>query len=277
MANETIDHFLWYRLDKTGYPEEPAAWSTGYLPHIYTGYLTFPPYTNKPDFCPVEYTFAKDYKAFLLLSRPAETSVLFSVISAVGSARPDVINVIKNHSALIEKELLQSKRISLFDIEKAMQDYDVTHPKPTGEIEPLQITSSTRSILEYAQQKGGLKSSLYKYTTTAVANHLMASPSNNINLLCSQLNSHARLKIAAFLAELLEYDCKATQISFTTEAPSPNYNDFFRLAVTQNGIYLPKNKEKWFTLDCSTQGDSASLKKVANKDEVYKKIASVYS
>ena len=260
-----IDHFVWYPIHGKGYQDKPVAISGDFNPGLFTNVFD-------KEFAPLMMSYSqKDYRGFMLFDKPNIRHVLFSfiyhkVIDEYG--RKGVIH----HSAIIDRKDLQSGKVSLFDIEEAMNKFDEANPAPKGDIPPLEVPAYEPGQFRYQDK-------IFKYISKAsvetLATRMMTASRNRTSFRCQGAGTKARKNIALYLVELLGFR-GGIPISFTTERPiSSEYYGFFNLAVTERAIAPDANAEDWAVINWDEL--DVGMPRVGGKDDVYKLIDDAFS
>ncbi len=260
-----IDHFVWYPIHGKGYQDKPVAISGDFNPGLFTNVF------NK-EFAPLMMSYSqKDYRGFMLFDKPNIRHVLFTyiyhkIVDEYG--RRGVIH----HSAIIDRKDLQSGKVSLFDIEEAMNKFDEANPAPKGDIAPLEVTSYEPGQFRY-------KDKIHKYISKAsveiLATRMMNASRNRTSFRCQGAGTKGRKNIALYLVELLGFR-GGIPISFCTERPiNSEYYGFFNLAVTERAIAPDANAEDWAVINWDEL--NVGMPRIGGKEEVYKLIDDAFS
>ncbi len=255
-----IDHFVWYPIHGKGYQDKPVAISGEFNPGLFTNVF------NK-EFAPLMMSYSqKDYRGFMFFDKPNIRQVLFTfiyhkVVDEYG--RRGVIH----HSAIIDRKDLKNGKVSLHDIEDAMNRFDEANPAPKGDIPALEVPA-------YDTPKYAYQDKLYKYVSKGavetLATRMLNSPANRTSFRCQGAGTNNRKNIALYLIELLGMR-GGIPISFCTERPISNeYYQFFNLAVTERAIAPSANAEDWAVVNWDEL--NVGMPRVGGKEEVYKLI-----
>lgn len=270
----SLDHFIWWPVEGKGYLEYPVAATEGFSPRLYKNIFK--------EFVPIHlrsHEHNPDFKGYLLFNRPDREKFLFTTISWLQDTDEYGRTGQLHHSVIIDKRLLEDKKISLFDIDEAIKDYkkeimEIKNdpPEPTFTIPPLEVPEKENDIPDYQNK---LKNYIFKAPLESVATRFMENDRNRTILKCNRSEQSERKNIAFFILELLNFKCGIRPISITTEQPRPEYVELFDLIISTSIPKIKRKSEDWRYIDWNR--DRPAYERLKGEEDTYRKIDRAFS
>ncbi len=270
--NILLDHFIWYPLPGKGYQDLPIAISTEGQPSLFTRVFQLPT-ERGPEFAPILVRYEEEnFIGHLIFNKQNRNQIIITYITHTPEADEYGRTGVLHHSAIVDKKLIKSGNISLLTVIEAMENYDKDTTFPKGKIEKLKIQTKEKPGFDY---KGKIQNIISKAAVETLATRLMTSDRNRAIFRCLRSTNEDRMRISIYLLEFLNFECDIRPISMTTERPIPQYNELFDVAVTERAIDLRTNAEEWEVILWDLE--HPSLKRLKDRDDVYKKIDEAFS
>jgi len=256
-----LSHFVWYPIPGEGYRKLPVASSDGFNPSVYIHLFA-------GEYVPIIYKTNENYAAYLLFNKPTLREIVFTKISLKKKMDEYGREGLYHHSAIIKREALENGTISLFDVEKAMDDFEKVYPRPRGNIPPLEVP----------QNESFNYMCLKKYLTQQAVEHIVSrftkTGKNRTFLRCPGATEKERFEISVALLTLLNFVFKLQPISFSTETPLLGVHyKFFNLLVVERVIPPDRDADEWIVIRWDEQ------KEIQRKipEDIKEKLSEIFS
>jgi len=201
---------------------------------------------------------------------PANDEVLLSIL---GRGMADEYNrpTIANHTVVIPAAPLRDGRLTFFDVEDAVLEFDRRLPKAAGKIEPLVVRTRPRDQL--AEPIGsGIRRLITKAAVDTLASRFLADRTGRTLVLCRGSTNQYRNELLYRLIELLHAGGEIAMFPAISDAPTLSAMNHFRLAISSRGV---RADATWTLLDASI--DEAALAPVRGKSPMYSRIAEAFA
>jgi hypothetical protein len=261
----SLDHFTWW--NPKGYTPEPTAYSSGINTKMFTSLLMEEP-------VPIEYLDYygyPDFRAYVIINNENMRNILFTTVSWIPKADDLKRQGLFNHTAIIDKDLLQTDQLSLFEIDSAMKDFKAKHSHSQGAIDALEVPE--KSSIGYSYYDN-IANRITQAAMESLAYRLISKKQNKAIVRCGRTTQEERFKLAAYIFELLTLNCGIRPVTITTEPPRPEYVEIFDVAVTETEFEIPRDERLW--LPHINPYEHVIAKKFSLPKSVKEKIAKAY-
>lgn len=201
---------------------------------------------------------------------PANDEVLLSVL---GRGVADEYNrpTIQNHTVVIPAAPLRDGRLTYFDVEAAVFDFDRRNPKAGGKIEPIAVRA--RSLAEADEPVGrGIRRLITKAAVDTLVSRFLADRQGRTLVLCRGSTNQYRNELLYRLMELLGAGGEVPLFPAISDAPTLSAMNHFRLAISSRGV---RADTTWTLLDASI--DQAALPPIRGKSPMYARIGEAFA
>jgi hypothetical protein len=201
---------------------------------------------------------------------PANDEVLLSIL---GRGLADEYNrpTIANHTVVVPAAALRSGRLTFFDVESAVLDYDRKNPKASGKVDPISVPLRP-SESEREPVGGGIRRLITKAAVDTLASRFLADRQGRTLVLCRGSTNQYRNELLYRLVELLNAGGEIALFPAISDAPTLSAMNHFRLAISSRGV---RADGSWTLLDASI--DAPALPPVRGKSPVYSRIADAFA
>ncbi len=276
-----LDHFLWYAREESGrdiYSDVPNVKSDEFNIRLYIKRFgsKFNPVYYDPNTKHPERFFIDDH-------RPENNEAIYSMVYQ----KPEDSNKMRRessvlHSVIINKNILTNKKLSLFDIDKAILDFRDDFDFPDVEDEII----DELHVKEYEKEKFEYEENLDRWVTSTsildLARSIKIDESQQkevkYNYVCDRSDAEQRKNISIYLVQLLNFDSSLYPLSFSTSFPRRKHSNLFDLVVSKKAN---KNRDrdriKWTRRDSNV--DEGKVEGQVYKNELeafYKKLKTVF-
>jgi hypothetical protein len=201
---------------------------------------------------------------------PANDEILLSVL---GRGVADEYNrpTIQNHTVVIPATPIREGRLTFFDVEAAVFDFDRRQPKAAGKIDP--ITLRTRGLDATDHPAGhGIRRLITKAAVDTLASRFLSDPQGRTLILCRGSTNQYRNELLYRLMELIAAGSELPLFPAISDAPTLSAMNHFRLAISSRGV---RADATWTLLDASI--DQAALPPTRGKSAVYARIGEAFA
>ncbi len=201
---------------------------------------------------------------------PANDEILLSVL---GRGTADEYNrpTIQNHTVVIPATPIRAGRLTFFDVETAVLEFDRRFPKAAGKIEP--ITVRTRASKDVEQPVGaGIRRLITKAAVDTLASRFLSDHQGRTLVLCRGSTNQYRNELLYRLTELLAAGNEVPLFPAISDAPTLSAMNHFRLAISARGV---RADATWTLLDASI--DQAALPPIRGKSPMYARIGEAFA
>jgi hypothetical protein len=201
---------------------------------------------------------------------PANDEVLLSVL---GRGIPDEYNrpTIQNHTVVMPASPLRDGRLTFFDVEAAVFDFDRRVPKAAGKIDPISV--HLRTPVEVDQPVGhGIRRLITKAAVDTLASRFLSDRQGRTLVLCRGSTNQYRNELLYRLMELLAAGGEVPLFPAISDAPTLSAMNHFRLAISSRGV---RADGTWTLLDASI--DQAALPPIRGKSPMYARIVEAFA
>jgi hypothetical protein len=201
---------------------------------------------------------------------PANDEVLLSVL---GRGTADEYNrpTIQNHTVVIPGAMLRDGRLTYFDVEAAVLEFDHRFPKAGGKVDPLVLKSGPPA--DASQPVGnGIRRLITKAAVDTLASRFLSDQQGRTLVLCRGSTNHYRNELLYRLMELLAAGGEISVFPAISDAPTLSAMNHFRLAISSRGV---RADATWTLLDASI--DHAALPPIRGKNPMYARIGEAFA
>ncbi len=201
---------------------------------------------------------------------PANDEILLSVL---GRGTADEYNrpTIQNHTVVIPATPIRAGRLTFFDIEAAVQEFDHRFPKAAGKIEPIAVR--TRASKDVEQPVGaGIRRLITKAAVDTLASRFLSDHQGRTLVLCRGSTNQYRNELLYRLTELFAAGNEVPLFPAISDAPTLSAMNHFRLAISARGV---RADATWTLLDASI--DQAALPPIRGKNPMYARIGEAFA
>ncbi len=200
---------------------------------------------------------------------PANDEILLSVL---GRGVADEYNrpTIQNHTVVVPAAPVRDGRLTFYDVEAAVAEFDRKYPKATGKIDPL--LTPLRPDDGPASAGGGLRRLITRAAVDTLASRFLADPQGRTLVLCRGSTHQYRNELLYRLVELLSAGGEIPLFPAISDAPTLSAMNHFRLAISSRGV---RADATWTLLDASI--DHAALPPIRGKNPMYARIGEAFA
>ncbi len=192
------------------------------------------------------------------------------LLSRLGKGPPDELGrpTFQNHLAVIPRELLVQKRVSLSGVDEVMGSFDLANPTALKDVGMLQVDPP----LEAHRLGAGLRQHLTRAAVETVATRKMTEADGRTLVLCRDTLPPIRNEVLFRLVELLNFGANLPPFTAMSDAPTASQLNAFDLVIAPRGV---RADNSWVIVEAGLP--AAPLPRVAKAEWVYQAIEESYA
>lgn len=192
------------------------------------------------------------------------------LLSRLGRGPPDEMGrpTFQNHLAVMPRELLVQKRVSLAGVDAAIAAFDQANPSAIKEVAMLQVPPPPETF----RLGAGLRLHLTRAAVETIATRKMTEADGRTLVLCRDTLPPVRNEVLFRLIELLNFGANIAGFTAMSDAPTASALNAFDLVVAPRGL---RADNSWAIVEAGLP--SAVLPRFPKGEWVYKAIEESYA
>lgn len=195
------------------------------------------------------------------------------LLTFIGPGPPDEIAqrpTIASHTVVLPVASLRSGALGFEAVERAVRDFDRTHPEPLGTIDSLEVP--LREPAARPRPGAGIARHLSRASAETLLTRWLSQPEGRTLILCRDTTTSQRRQALYRILETLPLACRVPFLPSLTEIPSGSFVDRFQLVVSARAF---RTDNTWVLLDCALE--SPTLARLDGEEERYAALAGCYA